>query len=83
MNQAIKTATPANIVIKQKVRFGKPCIKDTRIAITDILYLLQSGYALTDIPKQYPGITVSDAKIALGYTARVLGKEEILEIKSN
>ena len=83
MNQAIKTATPANIVIKQKVRFGKPCIKNTRIAITDILYLLQSGYNLTDIPKQYPGVTITDAKIALRYAAQVLGKEEILEIKSN
>ena len=83
MNQAIETIAPASIIIKQKVRFGKPCIKGTRVAITDILHLLQSGYDLTDIPKQYPGITISDAKIALRYAARVLGKEEILEIKSN
>lgn len=83
MNQSIKTATPAGIAIKQKVRFGKPCIKGTRIAITDILHLLQSGYNLADVPKQYPGITIANAKIALSYAAHVLGKEEILEIRSN
>ncbi|NCF75318.1 MAG: DUF433 domain-containing protein [Xanthomonadaceae bacterium] len=69
MDQAIKITAPRGIVIKQKVRFGKPCIKGTRIAITDILYLLQSGYNLTDIPKQYPNITIADAKIALRYAA--------------
>ncbi len=83
MEQAIKITTPAGIIIKQKIRFGKPCIKGTRIAITDILYLLQSGYNIEDIPKQYPDITVADAKIALNYAARVLGKEEILEIEPN
>jgi len=69
-----------NIVIKQSVRFGKPCIKGTRIAITDILNLLQRGYGLKDIPAQYAGITVADAKIALRYASRILGKEEVLEI---
>lgn len=82
MNQAIKTVTPTGIVIKQQVRFGKPCIKNTRIAITDILYLLQSGYNINDVPKQYPDVSVADAKIALNYAARILGKEEILEIES-
>lgn len=79
MNQIIKVTTPAGIVIKQTVRFGKPCIKGTRIAITDVLHLLQGGYALGDVPTQYPGITTIDAKIALRYAARILGKEEVLE----
>ncbi|MFH1564860.1 MAG: DUF433 domain-containing protein [bacterium] len=82
MNKTIKTKTPTGIVIKQKVRFGKPCIKDTRIAIVDILNLLRSGYSITDIPTQYPGITIADTKAALQYSANILGKEEILEIES-
>ncbi len=81
MNKTI-TTKPIGIVIKQKVRFGKPCVKGTRIAITDILNLLRSGYNIADIPGQYPGITIPDTKAALRYTARVLGKEEILEIES-
>lgn len=80
MNNIVKLTTPVGIVVKQKVRFGKPCIKGTRIAITDILNLLQRGYSLEDVPVQYPGITSAAAKIALRYAARVLGKEEILEI---
>lgn len=68
------------IIIKQAVRFGKPCIKGTRIAVTDILNLLQRGYALSDVPGQYAGVTIADAKIALRYASHVLGKEEVLEI---
>lgn len=82
MNKLIKTTTPAGIAIKQTVRFGKPCIKGTRIAVTDILNLLQRGYNLGDVPSQYPGITTTDAKIALRYASRVLSKEEILEIEA-
>ena len=81
MNKTI-VAKPVGVVIKQKVRFGKPCIKGTRIAITDILNLLRSGYNITDVPTQYPGVTIPDIKTALRYTARILGKEEILEIES-
>ncbi|PIU33305.1 hypothetical protein COT04_00725 [Candidatus Shapirobacteria bacterium CG07_land_8_20_14_0_80_39_12] len=80
MNNIIKTTAPAGIVVKQPVRFGKPCIKGTRIAVTDILNLLQRGYGLNDVPTQYAGITIKDAKVALRYAARVLGKEEVLEI---
>ena len=80
MNNMTKVTAPAGIVIKQTVRFGKPCIKGTRIAITDILNLLQRGYDLHDVPSQYSGITIADAKIALRYASRVLGKEEVLEI---
>lgn len=80
MANIIKTVFPAGIVVKQTVRFGKPCIKGTRIAVTDILNLLQRGYGLGDVAIQYPDITVVDARIALRYAASVLGKEEVLEI---
>lgn len=82
MNKVIKTKTPTGIVIKQRVRFGKPCIKGTRVAIVDILNLLRAGYSIADIPAQYPGITVADTKTALQYAAKTLGKEEVFEIES-
>ncbi len=69
------------IVIKQTTRFGKPVIHGTRVAVTDILSLLQSGYRISEIPEQYPGITARDAEAALQYTAKVLGKEEIFGIE--
>ena len=74
-------AKKSGVVIKQKVRFGKPVIFGTRVAITDILNLIRSGYRISEIPEQYPGITTNDAEMALSYTARILGKEEILEIE--
>lgn len=80
MGNIVKIVLPAGIVVKQNVRFGKPCIKGTRIAVTDILNLLQRGYGLGDVAVQYPDITVVDAKVALRYAARILGKEEVLEI---
>ncbi len=80
MDGIVKTTTPAGIVVKQQVRFGKPCIRGTRIAVTDLLGLLQRGYNVQDIPTQYPGVTASNARIALRYATRILGKEEVLEI---
>ena len=68
------------IQIKQRVRFGKPCVRGTRIAIADILNLLKAGYGINEIPKQYPDITVEDVRMALRYAAKTLGKEEIFEI---
>lgn len=69
------------ITVKQTVRFGKPCVKDTRIAVADILNLLDAGYGIVDIPKQYEGISIKDVKAALRYAIHLLGKEEILELK--
>ena len=71
----------AGIVIKQRVRFGKPVIRGTRIAVSEIVNLLRSGYRIDEIPKQYPGLTVAGAEAGVRYAARVLGKEEIFEIE--
>jgi len=83
-NQKIKLPAKSSgkgIVIKEKVRFGKPCIRGTRIAITDILNLLRAGYTIDEIPTQYPGITTADVRDALQYASQILGKEEILIIE--
>jgi len=53
------------ITIDPTVRFGKPCIRGTRIAVADILNLLAAGYTVADIPTQYPGITRQDALAAI------------------
>lgn len=79
MNKITKKQ-PNQINVKQAVRFGKPCIKGTRIAVTDILNLLREGYNLKEIPNQYQGITVNKAKMAIDYAANILGKEEVLEL---
>lgn len=42
------------ISIDPEIRFGKPCIKGTRIAIADILQWLASGMSFQDILDEYP-----------------------------
>ena len=72
-----------SIITNQNIRFGKPTIKGTRIAVTDILGLLEAGYRLDEIPTQYQNITLPMAKQALGYARNVLGKEEVLLLEKN
>ncbi|MBI4398147.1 MAG: DUF433 domain-containing protein [Candidatus Omnitrophica bacterium] len=55
------------ITIDPQVRFGKPCIRGTRIAVVDILNLLAAGYRANEIPEQYPGITKQDVLAAIHF----------------
>ena len=36
------------IVVDPKVRFGKPCIRGTRITVREVLELLNEGLPLTE-----------------------------------
>jgi uncharacterized protein (DUF433 family) len=44
------------ISINSEIRFGKPCIKGTRIAVTDILQCLASGMTHEEILDDYPAL---------------------------
>lgn len=48
------TALNKRIAINPKIRFGKPCVRGTRIAVENILNLIKAGYAFDEILKQYP-----------------------------
>lgn len=60
------------IIVNPGVRFGKPCIKGTRIAVCDILNLVAAGYKIEDIPGQYPGITKKDVIAAIEYACKFM-----------
>lgn len=59
------------ININPTVRFGKPCIKGTRIAVADILNLLTGGYTIDEITRQYPGITKKDVIAAIEFATQL------------
>lgn len=59
------------ITIDPKIRFGKPCIRGTRIAVVDILNLLAAGYTIDEIPQQYPGITKEDVRAAIKFATEL------------
>jgi uncharacterized protein (DUF433 family) len=42
------------ISINPEIRFGKPCITGTRIAVSDILQWLASGMSREEILDDYP-----------------------------
>lgn len=65
MTQDAKT----RITITPGIRFGKPCIKSTRIAVSDILNLLAAGYSIDEVPGQYPSITREDVIAALEFAS--------------
>lgn len=47
----------AYIVINPDKRFGKPCIKGTRISVYDVLSWLASGMTREEIKADFPEIT--------------------------
>jgi uncharacterized protein (DUF433 family) len=65
------------IVIDQGIRFGKPCIKGTRITIGDILQWLSEGIPVSEILDDYPLLKEIHIKAALAFAAR---REEIVRV---
>ena len=65
------------ISIDPDVRFGKPCIKGSRIAIMDILQWLSSGMTEQEILEDYPLLQEEHIKTALYFAAN---REEITKM---
>lgn len=57
------------ISINPEVRFGKPCIKGTRIAVVDILKWLASGMSNEDIITDFPSLKEEHIRAALMFAA--------------
>ena len=66
------------IVIDLDVCHGKPCIKGTRIMISNILNLLAHDASAEEILQGYPQLTREDLRAALAYAEAVIEDEEIL-----
>jgi uncharacterized protein (DUF433 family) len=57
------------ISIDPEIRFGKPCIKGTRITIADILQWLASGMSHEQILEDYPLLKEEHILAALAFAA--------------
>ncbi len=57
-----------HITTDAQIRFGKPCIKGTRIAIYDVLAWLASGMSIAEIIDDFPELTNADILACLSYT---------------
>lgn len=58
------------IAISPSKRFGRPCIKGTRIAVDDVLSWLASGMSQQAILKDFPELKKEDILASLAYAAR-------------
>ena len=57
------------IVIDPEVRFGKPCIRGTRITVGDVLSYLASGMSEAQILADFPQLTGEDIRACLAFAA--------------
>lgn len=57
------------ITIQSDRRFGKPCIRNTRISVYDVLNWLASGMSNEEILKDYPELKIDDIRACLAYAA--------------
>jgi uncharacterized protein (DUF433 family) len=57
------------ISIDPAVRFGKPCVRGTRITVGDVLGYLASGTSEDELLAQFPQLTREDIKACLAYAA--------------
>ena len=65
------------ISIDPNIRFGKPCIKGTRIAVSDILQWLAPGMTYEEILEDFPSLKKEHILAALAFAAR---REQITQI---
>ncbi|MGA8754021.1 DUF433 domain-containing protein [Candidatus Deferrimicrobium sp.] len=67
------------ITVDEKVRFGRPVIKGTRVPVDLILGKLAGGMTYEDVMVEY-GLAREDILAALNYAAKYLAEEKIRAI---
>ena len=62
-------ATQPLIMIDPARRSGKPCVRDTRITVHDVLEFLASGMTEAEIIVEFPELTKTDIRACLVFAA--------------
>ena len=69
-----------NIInINPAKRFGKPCVRNTRISVYDVLGWLSRGMTFDEIIYDFPELTREDILACLDYASRPQPQEQTLE----
>jgi len=58
------------ISISPEKRFGKPCVRETRITVYDVLEWLSSGMSYDEILADFPELTKQDILACLAFAAK-------------
>ena len=62
-------STLDRISIDPNVRFGKPCVRGTRITVGDVLGYLAGGMSEAELLADFPQLTQDDIRACLSYAA--------------
>ncbi len=66
------------IAVDPGVHFGKPCVAGTRIAVQDVLELVDEDIPFNQIVSDYyPDLTVEDVHACIRYAIALVGAEDI------
>jgi len=57
------------ISIDPAVRFGKPCVRGTRLTVGDVLGALSSGCSEAELLQDFPQLTHEDVLACLAFAA--------------
>ena len=57
------------IAVDPEIRFGKPCVRGTRVTVGDVLGYLAGGMSEEQILGDFPQLTHADIRACLAYAA--------------
>jgi len=66
------------ITADPQVCSGKPCIRDTRIMVKNILGMIAGGYTIESILDAYPELVREDVTQAIEYASEVIDEEKVI-----
>ena len=66
-----------HLIINPEIRSGKPCIINTRITVSDVLYYLASGMSINEIIEDFPVLNKVQILAVLSFAAH---RENITKI---
>lgn len=70
------------ITVHLDICHGKPCFKGTRIMVSTILELLESGKSYQEIRKGYPALTPTHIRAALHFAHQVVDQGRFVPFRS-
>lgn len=57
------------ITVEPDKRSGKPCIRGTRMTVTDVLEYLAGGMTPEELVEEFPDLTLEDIRACLAFAA--------------
>ncbi len=67
------------ITINSEILHGKPCIRNMRFSVSQLLELLAAGMSQEEILADYPYLEIEDIHACMEYTAKYFNTKSIIQ----